>query len=326
MENDSSLQLEAFKAIQQRDLVLLETCLIKDEESKSSGIWSPTSTSTPNLLEYAIEERFPSAVEMLLLRIPRGLDVNAIVQGAFLLAMRKDFSEIIRIFLEYSLDGHINLELVEAFQHAVHKDQYDIAKRIIESPGFDVNAGELWEDEHPLSVAVYKNSLNLAQLLIQNGAIVDATDRNCSTALVVACNRQFFECCCTLLSHGADPNHRSMFCCSPLKACYMAGKDKNRCQCIIELLVRAGLNVNRESWIQTLELHNQAIEPGFHESLKHIGMTPRSLKMLTSVKLRDILSSVYHGISILTYVDQLPLPTLLKNYLKLSDAYKYMFH
>lgn len=304
-----SLMTVGVKAIQSNDLLLLQECV---DQLETDDLWS--SASATSLLEHAVEEKSIAGVSLLISQASLCPSSKFAIKRAFLLAMRMNLTDVIRLFLERALDGQLEMTLLDIFLHAVYKEQEDIAVRVIRKLEFDVNSEERWDGDRPLSIVVYKRCLHLVRQLVDNGAVIDAPNNKGETALVTACASQFLDCCRLLLIHGANPNHHSLLCVSPLQACFMVSKDHMQRESIIDLLLHAGLNVNRERWIQMLDLHEEVNDSGFYESLKAYGRNPRSLKLLSFVKIRAHMTRIHHGISILHFLYMLPLPVPLKKY------------
>lgn len=309
-----SLMTVGVEAIQSNDLLVLQKCI---DQLETDDLWP--STSAASLLEHAVEEKSVAGVRLLISHASHCPASKFAIKRAFLLAMRTNLTDIIRLFLERALDGQLEMTLLDIFLHAVYKEQEDIAVRVIRKLEFDVNSEEHWDGDHPLSIVVYKRCLHLVQQLIDNGAVIDAPNNKGETALVTACASQFVDCCRLLLIHGANPSHHSLLCLTPLRASYVFSKDHKQRESIINLLVQAGLNVNRETWIQMLDVHEEVNESGFVESLKAYGRNPRSLKLLSFVVIRAHMTRIHHGISILRFLYMLPLPLLLKKYVTMFD-------
>lgn len=309
---NASMAAVAMGAIQSRDIKTLSLCL---DKCGIDVLWSPSSSNT-SLLEYAVEENFLSAVSLLFSKIPSGPSyVNAIKQ-AFVLAMRRDFKDVIKLFLVAALNGRLQMTLLEIFTHAIHRGLEDIATQVVKLSNFDLNCEEWWDGEHPLSIVVFKRCFHLADMLIKCGAVVDAPNNRGETALVTACSLHFEDCCQVLLKHGADPNHRPLLGLSPLRACCCSStKDLQKTESIVDILLNAGLNVNHESWIYALPFSDCE----FCETLRHLGKQPRSLKLLCCVAIRAHLAYVHHGISILNFLAGLPLPLPLKKFVTLCN-------
>lgn len=305
-----SLMAVGVEAIQSNDLLVLQECV---DQLGTDDLWS--STSAMSLLEHAVEEKSIASVSLLISQASLCPASKSAIKRAFLLAMRMNLTDVIRLFLERALDGQLEMTLLDVFLHAVYKEQEDIAVRVIRKLEFDVNSEEHWDGDHPLSIVVYKRCLHLVKQLVDNGAVIDAPNNKGETALVTACATQFLDCCQLLLIHGANPSHHSLLCLSPLRACHAFSKDHVQRESIIHLLLHAGLNVNKEKWIQMLDTHEEVNESGFYESLKAYGRNPRSLKLLSFVVIRTHMTRIHHGVSILRFLYMLPLPLLLKNYL-----------
>lgn len=311
-----SITTVARAAIQSKDIQALHECVDKCGRNE---FWLPSSSGV-SLLELAVEENFVSAVKYFFSKVPSGPPYNNVVTQAFVLAMRNDFKDIIKLFLDGALSGQWEMTLFDIFMHAVHKEQEDIAMQVLGRSDFDLNGDDLWDGEHLLSVVIFKHRLHLAELLVNGGAIIDASNNRGETALVAACGQQFMDCCRMLLLHGANPNHHPLLGLSPLRACCSYTKDLQKSEDMVSLLLHAGLNVNHESWIQTAPIGDLE----FYESLKDLGRQPQSLKLLSCLRIRVHMTIVHRGVSILNFLTKLPLPLPLKNYVTLCSENLFM--
>lgn len=310
---NASMTTVAMGAIQSRDIKTLSLCL---DKCGIDVLWIPSSSST-SLLEYAVEENFVSAVGLLFSRIPSGPSYMSVIKQAFVLAMRRDFKDVIKLFLVAALNGRLQMTLLEIFTHAIHRGLEDVATQVLKLSDFDLNCEERWDGEHPLSIVVFKRCLHLADMLVECGAVVDAPNNRGETALVTACSLHFEDCCQMLLMHGANPNHRSLLGLSPLRACCSSTKDLQKTKNIVDILLSAGLNVNHESWIYA-SLPFSDCE--FCKTLRRLGRQPQSLKLLCCVTIRVHMTYVHHGISILNLLAGLPLPLPLKKFVTLCNG------
>lgn len=302
----------AMTAIQRRDIETLSNCI--EECEVKDDLW--LLCSGVNLLEYAVEENFVCAVRLLISIMPSGPPYTDIVRQAFVVAMRKDSKDIVRLFLDAALNSRPGMmTLCDVFTYAVHRELEDIAMQVLKRSDFDYNCEEPWDGERPLSIAIFWRRFHLAERLIGGGAVVDAPNNRGETALVTACRLRFGDCCRGLLLHGASPNHQPLHGLSPLRACCSGfSKDLQELDDIVAHLLNAGLNVNRESWIQAEPF---ATNSALYGGLRHLGRQPRSLRLLCCVTIRDHLTYVHHGISILNFLFRLPLPLPLKKYVSL---------
>lgn len=94
-----------------------------------------------------------------------------------------------------------------ALTQAVRKINLSIVKRLLERDS-DVNRSI--GEEFPLKAAVYRNDLELINLLLQHGADVNKCGDNKGTALMLAAELGYEDCLNTLLAAGADDSARNI--------------------------------------------------------------------------------------------------------------------
>jgi ankyrin repeat protein len=93
-------------------------------------------------------------------------------------------------------------------------DRNDLARaRELLAQGADINAPDprtpFFDGATALITAANKGSTDMVQLLLSQGADVDARSASGWTALMRACNAEKFDCARLLLEAGADPNIRN---------------------------------------------------------------------------------------------------------------------
>lgn len=87
---------------------------------------------------------------------------------------------------------------------AVESGNIDAVRRAIS--GVDVNTIRDNENKTPLHWAAYDGNTEIASLLIQHGADVDAADEYGITPLMSACDGNYVETARLLIEHGANVN------------------------------------------------------------------------------------------------------------------------
>ena len=283
---------------------------------------APEDAVDKSLLQFAVEVNAEEVVRMLLFHRRKHLcDQKA--QMAFLYAMRRNMTPIIRLFLQAVVENRFYIPLDDAFRHAMYKGQYDLVGEIIKKHRFNVNQESTWGLDKPLHIVAYHNQSQLIELLLENGAIVDALDRRGVTPLIVACSIAAQQNIAILLKHGSDPNYKACrdlyHFSSALRTLYRFSSkfDCSLTQKIIELLLQAGLDMKREQWIQS-GLPGPFILASTHELLKYLSKCPQSLKTMCFYSIRQQLSSRTFGASILRSIDSLPVGPVMKKHLKME--------
>lgn len=156
------------------------------------GRWSPLEAAVVNGLAGPIDEE---SFEIVKLLVDNGCDVNkhassepVIVHLSTIIGAGNDNKVVEDIFL-YLLDNgadkkHNGYEKI--FHDIVRSDNVQLARKLIEEYGFDVN-GNCYMGRSPLIVAVTRSSettnAEMIQLLLQSGANKSLSDDNGKTAL-----------------------------------------------------------------------------------------------------------------------------------------------
>lgn len=201
--------------------------------------------------------------------------------------------------------------------HAVDLSNYQMTKAITSSPLCDVN---IEDHTHlsPLHVIALKDyaDVRIASLLIRRGAHIDAlTSRGC-TPLILACKSDRYDLVRLLLLNGANPNHCGYNGHTPISAVLENCKDSF----ILELLMKAGARIDlvdvRKCFKDKLPLLKTC--PGVVDLLKLCASTPTDLKMLCCLRIRKALFQGKSGIHLLSKVQTLPLPNIVKEFLMLN--------
>lgn len=283
---------------------------------------APEDAVDKSLLQFAVEVNAEEVVRMLIFHRRKHLcDQKA--QMAFLYAMRRNMTPLIRLFLQAVVENRFYIPLDDAFRHAMYKGQYDLVGEIIKKHQFNVNQESTWGLDKPLHIVAYHNQSHLIELLLENGAIVDALDRRGVTPLIVACSIAADQSIAMLLKHGADPNYKA---CRDLYHFSSAFRTLYRIsskfdfivtQWIIELLLQAGLDMRREQWIQTTP-PTLSVLPATHEMLVSLSRSAQTLKTMCFYNIRQHLSMCTYGASVLAAVDVLPVGPVMKKFLKME--------
>jgi len=142
--------------------------------------------------------------------------------------------------------------------------QTNVAKFLIDNNA-DVNAKG--RGQSPLHQAVQKNAIELAELLVLNGAIVDAKDGRGNTPLHGASHR---DVAAVLIAKGADVNAKNRFGTTPLHNAASEGR-----MGVGELLIEKGADVNaKNKWDLTcLDIATNQGHTGIAQLLRKHGAT-----------------------------------------------------
>jgi ankyrin repeat protein len=125
---------------------------------------------------------------------------------------------------------------------ATHDNRFDAAKALIEA-GADVNAKDRIDDS-PYLYAGARGHLDILKLTLSHGADLKSTNRYGGTALIPASERGHVETVRTLIEAGVDVDHVNSLHWTALLEAIILGDGGERHQKIVDLLVKAGADVN----------------------------------------------------------------------------------
>jgi ankyrin repeat protein len=125
---------------------------------------------------------------------------------------------------------------------ATRANRIEAAKALIEA-GADVNAKDNIEDS-PYLYAGARGHLEILKMTLAHGADLKSTNRYGGTALIPASERGHVETVRTLIEAGVDVDHVNKLHWTALLEAIILGDGGERHQRIVELLVKAGADVN----------------------------------------------------------------------------------
>lgn len=125
---------------------------------------------------------------------------------------------------------------------ATHGNQIAAAKALIHA-GADVNAKDNINDS-PYLYAGARGHLQILKMTLSHGADLKSTNRYGGTALIPAAERGHVETVRTLIEAGVDVDHVNRLDWTALLEAIILGNGGERHQQIVDLLVKAGANVN----------------------------------------------------------------------------------
>jgi ankyrin repeat protein len=125
---------------------------------------------------------------------------------------------------------------------ATHGNQAAAAQALINA-GADVNAKDNINDS-PYLYAGARGHLEILKMTLAHGADLKSTNRYGGTALIPAVERGHVETVRTLIEAGVDVDHVNRLDWTALLEAIILGNGGERHQRIVELLVKAGANVN----------------------------------------------------------------------------------
>nr|XP_022287198.1 ankyrin repeat and protein kinase domain-containing protein 1-like [Crassostrea virginica]XP_022287199.1 ankyrin repeat and protein kinase domain-containing protein 1-like [Crassostrea virginica] len=205
-----------------------------------------------------------------------------------------------------------------AIWHAVDLDNYEMVKILLSGRSSDlaVNAPDNAQ-LRPLHIAAMHGNNRIASLLIRGGAEVDATQIRGWTSLLLACRAGSESTAKLLLLNGADPNHVGKNGHTPLSTSLQFSESYS----IAYMLLESGADVNLELLrrCKAEKFMNLLANPGLYHLLVFCSESPRTLRTLCCSTIRKTLVSSASAIHLVQKVEQLPIPTLIKEYILLGQ-------
>ena len=228
---------------------------------------------------------------------------------------RKD-PELLKTLIRGGADVNLyDTQMCSALWHAVDTGHLEITRLVLDAPNCHVDFADGLRMT-PLHVAAIHGYVNIMQLLLNSGAKMEPRQLQGATPLYLSCHYGR-EGTRYLLQHGCNANLSDHYGMAPLCA---AIKHKNSAETVY-MLVDAGATASKNQMLRFLQEEKIEAESNIKQDVvdyvqKYIS-TPRKLKILVSMFIKDILKSQTNGRSIYLKCDTLPLPALLINYLKL---------
>lgn len=157
-------------------------------------------------------------------------------------ATRGDVAGIRRLLSEGATIDARDRTGATALLVATHGNQIAAAKALIDA-GADVNAKDNINDS-PYLYAGARGHLDILKMTLSHGADLRSTNRYGGTALIPAAERGHVETVSTLIAAGVDVDHVNRLGWTALLEAIILGNGGEQHQRIVELLVKAGANVN----------------------------------------------------------------------------------
>ncbi|XP_064627730.1 putative ankyrin repeat protein RF_0381 [Lineus longissimus] len=243
--------------------------------------------------------------------------VEDLTQTCLFYSICTESVEIVEILTEAG--ANVNLECRDkmcALSHAIDTENIEIITSIARMKKCDINAQDLY-GLSPLHIAVIHAKPDIVTLLLRKKAVVDLEQCQGGSPLFFASDYMTLK---SLISYGADPNHRAYNDHGSVTPIYTTLK-RARDPKIIEALVEAGAQVTNAVLADGPSTPRILQEyPDLHAWLKTCHKTPQSLKLQTCLKIRDVLRVASNGVGlgVRCRTNQLPLPNVLKHYVHLD--------
>ncbi|CZR66358.1 uncharacterized protein PAC_16259 [Phialocephala subalpina] len=201
--------------------------------------------------------------------------IEAFAEGIFASALQAEDQRMVRVFLDSGMNPGIVIRVSSspsgfgctALQLAAGKNNLDLVKLFLE---FDIDVDQTgggmsdYGSRTPLQIAARNGNMELAQILISRGAVLDKLDLWGAAALQNAASKGNIEIAKTLLDHGADINVQSRTC-----GCALECAIRVRDTAMFEMLLQRGANVNGTEPSVNTPLQSAAMVDD-HETVQHL--------------------------------------------------------
>jgi ankyrin repeat protein len=254
---------------------------------------------------------------------------------AFSLACLRGHFEIV----SYLYDNCINkpdLDLEDSLQRSAESGYTKIMQFLLQK-GASVNAPNE-NGETPLSIACHgrhsqHDQYEAVKLLLEHDAQMTIVDSRGYTPLSMALLREQNDIAALLIQHGAPVDAIKPSYDSPLQIAFSTSNPL-----LVKYLIQAGCHLCREKWFSDKSASEKIAEFDFHipgplrfrqecqyqkeawEWIKHKACQPRTLAQFARRCIRQNLLNVRNGKSIYSSVKRLPLPFTLVKYVSLEDV------
>ncbi|XP_041358733.1 ankyrin-3-like isoform X2 [Gigantopelta aegis] len=222
--------------------------------------------------------------------------------GLFL-ACKEGHADIVKTLLDHGADPNVktnNLGQTPLFC-ALHSGLYQIQKRVKQLKKSSAQ-GFLKYDSHSFVVEILG-------LLLQYGARHDLLDNSGYTACDYSIMLGQVDTTCILLQHGATIT----------KDCYSCNTNRWDDFTICKILL-----LHSRDFVPLIKRNLDRVSPGVRTQVSDDLMRPPSLSRLCRYRIRNLIHAKT-SVSLFPNIDILPVPNVLKKYLKLEDAYDAVF-
>lgn len=288
----------------------------------------PCSSKPVSLIELAVRCNFHPAVEYLI----QNTAVPTV--PAYYWACRLGLDGIGRLLWTAALEALKYDAVAKYFEAMIKYDRIELATELIELIAFDPNLKLI--DSSPNSpktlvhVCVEHDAVRMLWRLLDRGAKTDGSDGDGYSPLNLALFLGRYDCCRSLLRHGANPNSVIYLGGTPvslsLYELYESYPSEVRpgggSDAIARLLVRAGLDLTGQRWLIGRDAERAsrgALGVEVHRMLVTLCGRPTALQMICFRCIRRHLSYVGRGTSVLHRIEGLPIPLRLKAEMRLED-------
>ncbi len=229
---------------------------------------------------------------------------------------RKDI-ELLKALILGGADVNLfDTQMCSALWHAVDTGNLEITKLVMDAPNCNINFCDGLRMA-PIHVAAIHGYVDILNLLLDSGAKMEPRQLQGATPLYLSCyyGREGTK---HLLQHGCNPNIADHYGLASLCA---ALKHRNPSRTVY-MLIDSGATVTHNQMERFLADDDPdngiTFDSDAVQYVKDYCKTPRKLKILVSVMIRELLKGTTGSRSIQKKCDLLPLPTLLLSYVKLE--------
>ena len=202
-----------------------------------------------------------------------------------------------------------------ALWHAVDNNDFDIVNTVLKAPNCDIAAKDNL-GMTALHVAAVHGNMKILSALMKQGAVVDCQHVQGSTPLFIPCSGGHVLIVKFFLQHGADPNLVDNDGFGVLQVTLSQSCNDE----VVDLLLYSGIAVINSVISSFGEPFTKLLGESEHvkNAIAFYVDKPRELKVLSSLRIKQLLRLKRNGRSILDDLGQLPLPLPLLDYLQLN--------
>ena len=255
--------------------------------------------------------------------------------SSFALACLRGHRDIVD-YLYSACPNRDDLDLEDSLRIASENGHINVMSFLLEKNA-NVNARSK-TGETALSIACHgrhgqQDQLKAVQLLLENGAIINVIESRGYTPLTMALLREQNDIAALLIQHGASLDAVSPSSDSPLHIAFNTSNPL-----LVKYLIQAGCHFCKEKWFNDEAADQKITEMDFStpgparfrrdsdlqkatwEWIKVCMCQPRTLSQLARRRVRQHLMSCGDGSSILGRIKYLPLPESIKKFVALEDV------
>ena len=246
----------------------------------------------------------------------------------FSLACLRGHISVIKLFVDKV--GKQGVDINDGLHRATETGCLEVIQYLFDH-GAEINSRNS-VGETALSIASSRGQYQSILVLLELGAEMNTIDSRNYSPLLLSMMREHIDIVKTLIIHGADVTSAHRLAKNPLKMAFTFGNP-----IIIKYFIMAGCPVYHEPWFNVTTIESRLRESEFSISapmrfnketkiiketwnwLKMHVNSPKSLKEVARIAVRQQMLLATHGKSILNEVEMLPIPKAIQSYVILNN-------